>query len=157
MAEPKTKTVERVVKAQFFRYTKLVTPAGADKPRAVMATARRGDTVNVLEAEAERGDNLGAFHADAEITHTPDGDVVEVDVREMSDADLAVWIKDDKPKASDVVELAEDDPALAERLLNAERAATNGRPRATVNKPLTKIIDAGAAAGPVPVEADGTP
>lgn len=151
-----TKTVERVVKAQFFRYTKLVPVPGQDKPRAVMATARRGDTVQVLEAEAARAEQLDTFHTDAEITHTADGDIVEVDVREMSDADLAAWIKNDKPKVDEVVDLAEDDGALAERLLNAERTATGGNPRAGVNKGLTAIIDK-AAAGASGVEATGTP
>lgn len=152
----KDKTVERVVKAQFFRYTKLVPVPGADNPRPVMATARRGDTVQVLEAEAERGALYDAFHSDADITRTAEGEVIELDVREMSDAELASWIKSDKPKADEVVDLADNDAALAERLLNAERTATNGKPRKTVAEPLTKVMDA-AATGGTQVETEGTP
>lgn len=157
MGKGNTKTVERVVKAQFFRFTKLVPIPGSDDVRPVMATARRGDTVQVLEAEATRGDSLDAFHVDAAVSKTAAGEtVVEVDVREMSDADLAAWIRDDKPKAADVVELAEGDGQLAERLLNAERTATNGKPRKNVNDPLTKVIDEAATRGS-DVEAEGTP
>lgn len=150
-----TKTVDRVVKAQFFRYTKLVPVPGSDTVRPVIRTARRGDTVQVLETEAERGAMLDAFHNDAAITTTPEGEVVELDVREMSDAELASWIKTDRPKADEVVDLAEGDATLAERLLNAERTATNGKPRKTVNTDLTKIIDARATAGSG-VETEGT-
>lgn len=156
--KPNTKTVERVIKAQFFRYTKLNAIPGSTEVRPVMATARRGDTVQVLEAEALRGDSLGAFHSDAEVKQTESGDaVVEVDVREMSDAELASWIKSDKPTVPEVVEQADDDPALAERLMNAERTATDGKPRATLNKALTEIIDKAAAAGTPGLEVTGTP
>lgn len=159
MGKANEKTVERVVRAQFFRYTKLVPiPGDPDgKKRPVMATARRGATVSVLEAEAERGDALDAFHPEAAVTKDKEtGEaVVEVDVREMTDGDLATWIKEDKPTQKEVIELAEGDAVLAERLLNAERTATNGKVRKTVNKELTAIIDK-AQQGP-DVEAEGTP
>lgn len=160
MADTSTNTVERVVKAQFVRYTKIVQPPGAKEPRPVIVSARRGDTIQVLEEEAAKGAALGSFHEDAEIRHTPEGDVVEVDINEMSDADLATWIKEDKPKAPDVVGLSNNNPELAERLLNAERTATGGNPRKTVNEPLTKIMDDAASQpsqGQVPVESTGTP
>lgn len=161
MATANTETVECVIAAQFFRYTKLVQVPGTDSMRPVMATARRGDTVQVLVFEAERGRMFGAFHGDAAVTTDDDGEtVVELDVREMSDAELASWIKTDRPTGSEVVDLADGDATLAERLLNAERTATNGKPRQIVTKGLTSVMDKAVntgAPGEVRVEPEGTP
>lgn len=155
MAKNET-TVERVVKAQFVRYTKLVPVPGSDDSRPVIATARRNESVNVLESEVERLEALDSFLSDATVTRTEDGEVVEVDVREMTDGDLAAWIKDEGPTAKEVVDLAGDDAEIAQRLLNAEQTATEGHPRKNVSGPLTKIID-DAQAGDSGVETEGTP
>jgi hypothetical protein len=56
---------------------------------------------------------------------------------------LAARIDEEKLTASETVDLAGDDPALAAQVLEAERLAQGGDPRATVEKPLQKIIDGG--------------
>lgn len=161
MAKDNRKTVERVVRATFFRYTKLVPIPGDDndKVRPVVVSARRDERINVLVAEAERADALGAFYPDAAVTVDKDtGEtVVEVDIRDMSDDALAQYIKEDKPTVSELVDLSEDDAGLAERILNAERVATGGKVRSTLNKSLTEVMDKAAGQGDVPVETEGTP
>jgi hypothetical protein len=61
-----------------------------------------------------------------------------------SATDVASWIESEKPNAADTVAAAGDDPATAAVVLEAESAATGGDPRASVEKPLQKIIDQGA-------------
>jgi hypothetical protein len=54
---------------------------------------------------------------------------------------LAGHLKAEKLNAADTVAIAGDDPALARKVLEAERSAQGGDPRATVEGPLQKIID----------------
>lgn len=71
------------------------------------------------------------------------GDEVIVNVEAPVDAsvgDLSEWIKDHKPNADDTVALAEGDPERAQRVLDAEVAATGGKPRKSVQEQLEKIV-----------------
>jgi hypothetical protein len=61
-----------------------------------------------------------------------------------SATEVASWIDTEKPNAADTVAAAGNDPATAAVVLEAESAATGGDPRASVEKPLQKIIDQGA-------------
>lgn len=56
---------------------------------------------------------------------------------------LAEFIANEKLNAGDTVALAEGDPDRAALVLEAERNATGGDPRKTVEEPLQKIIDQG--------------
>lgn len=58
-----------------------------------------------------------------------------------SAADLAAYLRDEKPSAADTVALADGDPEKAVKVLDAERSATGGKPRAAVEKPLTALIE----------------
>ena len=152
------KTVERVVRARFVRYTEMIpVPGKDDEFQPVMRSGHRGATINVLETEEPKLARSEAFFTDQEVTRDESGEpVVEVDIHEMSDTDLAEWIKNDKPTVSDVVEAAGDDPRLAERLMAAEAVATGGKSRKGVNDGLTVIIDKHAA-GNSGVEPTGAP
>jgi hypothetical protein len=61
-----------------------------------------------------------------------------------TDQQLAAWISDESPKVDEVVASAGDDPELAGRLLEAERAATKGDARKGVEEGLQAIIDRGS-------------
>lgn len=155
---------ERTIKAQFFRYTQMLdvrgefNADGSQKQRPVVKTARRNETVKLDAEDIARGDDTGSFFDSPTVVETADGEeVVEVDIREMSDTDLAKWVKNDKPTVDEMVDYADNDAALAERLLNAERTATGGKIRSTLNSRLTAIMDAAAAGGTVPVTPEGTP
>lgn len=57
------------------------------------------------------------------------------------DADLEARIREDKLTVDDTVALADDDPARARRVLDAEAAANDGKPRKGVEDKLQAIID----------------
>lgn len=75
---------------------------------------------------------------------TSDGTLVRSDAPDVEDtAALAEFIKSERLTAPETVALAEDDPERAQYVLDAERAAHGQDPRATVEKPLQKIIEQG--------------
>jgi hypothetical protein len=100
--------------------------------------ASRGEIVDIpFEDDIVRGERFGAFEDESEEEET----VVEVgSIAEMSDDELMTWIKEDKPTVRQVVEAAEGDPELAQRLLDAEDAATGGDSRTGVIQGLTHIV-----------------
>lgn len=65
------------------------------------------------------------------------------DIAEAPVAEIAAWISAESPNIGDTVVLAENDPALASKLLEAEQSATGGDPRKGVEDGLQKIIDSG--------------
>lgn len=69
------------------------------------------------------------------------------DAASASDVELISYIRENELKPGDTVKLAGDDPELAERLLQAESAATDGSPREWVVTRLQKIVDATDADG----------
>lgn len=82
------------------------------------------------------------------VTVTPDsGGAATFDARAADVDQAAEWLRSERPKASDVVDAAHDDPEAAQTLLEAERIASNGDPRKTVEQPLQAIIDSGDDSG----------
>jgi len=69
----------------------------------------------------------------------PDAAIAEV-------GEISAFIEAEQPNAADTVALAKGDPALAVKVLEAEKTATGGDPRKSVEGPLQKIIDQGARA-----------
>lgn len=111
----------------------------------------RTDFINVLEAY-ERGETAGVG-----VSSVPGGIAVgganvtpgvaqavgsdsEIDVAGSSVEDIAAYLEAEKPNAAETVALAGDDPELAQKVLDAEKAAQGGDPRVTVQEPLQKII-----------------
>jgi hypothetical protein len=107
----------------------------------------REDYINVLTAHDAGSDATVMGVATA--ASTPGG--VEIlgthpssasSVPDVSDtAALAKYISDEKLNASDTVALAEGDPDRAVFVLEAEKTAHSGDPRATVEKPLERLIE----------------
>jgi hypothetical protein len=100
-----------------------------------MRRAMRGDVVEVNEHDYQRGLALGAFVEKDEET----GEVV-LEVSTASVAELAEWIAEDKPSINSLLEEANGDAALAQRLLDAENEATGGQPRKGLVEGLTEVI-----------------
>jgi hypothetical protein len=119
------------------------------KPVRTERLARRGEDYQVADsatgseeeptisrADWERGQRLGAFMV--EISRE-DGD--ELDPKTASLEELAAWIKDDKPTVQEVVDATDGDADTARKLLEAEKAATGNKPRATLVQGLTAVIE----------------
>jgi hypothetical protein len=64
----------------------------------------------------------------------------EFDVDGATVQELAEWIRSEKPNVDDTVGLADNDPVLAEKVLEAEQVATSGSPRSGVESRLAKLI-----------------
>lgn len=100
--------------------------------------ARRGDEVDLSAGDVKRGEKIGAFGT------PPDADAsvaaASADFAARSDEDLEQWIRDEQPTVQEVVDATGGDPDLAERLLDAETAATGGEPRSTLVEALSKVI-----------------
>ncbi len=83
------------------------------------------------------------------VSHDPSAGIIDLadplqqaEVPEKtSSTDLADQITQEKMNADDTVALAGDDPAKAKRVLEAERLASGGSPRAGVEAKLQKIIE----------------
>ena len=131
----KTHTVEIAHKA-FPYYVDVEDDLTGDTVRAEKL-ARRGDTVEVSEADFRRGTKFGAFvNPDAEPEESP----TEIDVATAPVAEIAEWIKVEKPTIQELVDLAAADPEVAQNLLEAESNATGGQPRAGLTEALTRVI-----------------
>jgi hypothetical protein len=120
-----------------------VTSSGADADRPL-----RQDYVSALSAY-----DLGQDAAVLGASTVPGGVAVVGDApvspegysaQGRSASEVASWIESEKPNAADTVAAAGDDPDTAAVVLEAESTATKGDPRASVEKPLQKIIDQGA-------------
>lgn len=65
----------------------------------------------------------------------------------MSDVELVAYIRDNELKPKATVELAAGDPGLAQRVLQAETEALDGKPRDWVADRLRAIVEATDAPG----------
>lgn len=110
--------------------------------------ARRGDTVTLNDVDYERAVRFDAIVTDADKGPSPGQDISPADQLETgqlsfhdaTEADVAAWISQEKPSVDRVVEEANNDPALAQKLLDAENLATGQQPRSTLEKELKGII-----------------
>jgi hypothetical protein len=157
---------KRKVKVLAFTYAKVYdNPYDPDGPKIVEAAiAQRGDLVDWDELtpyDQERADKFEVFYdeGEPELEVQPDGTLAPAEEPDeesgsadgedialgpnSSVQDLTEWIRDDQPTVTEVVELADGDPAMAQKLLDAENAATGGDPRKGVVDGLNKIIAAG--------------
>lgn len=88
---------------------------------------------------APRGDALAARKL-AEAAEQGRQSVGIVDLSQSGEG-VAARIREGGLNAEETVALAEGDPEKAKEILAAEREATGGSPRKTVEEPLQKIID----------------
>jgi hypothetical protein len=82
------------------------------------------DTVPPVEIDFASGTGLPA----------PDPATASID-------EIAAYIEAESPTVPDTVALAGDDPSTAAKVLEAERVATSGDPRAGVEKALSRLAD----------------
>lgn len=66
-----------------------------------------------------------------------------LDTETASVEDLADWIRSERPTINDVVQASGGDPAVAQKLLEAESQATDGQPRKGVLEGLSSVIARG--------------
>lgn len=102
-----------------------------------VSTVPGGLAIGGVTAPFNEGDFAQEVGTPPEETAPADGGVAS----RLTSAQLAQHITDEKLNASDTVDLAGGDPALAAKVLEAEGIAQGGDPRATVEGPLQKTID----------------
>jgi hypothetical protein len=154
MTDDTTTKDTRTVKVLAFTYAKVHdNPYDPDGPKIVENTvAQRGDELvwdDLTDYDKNRADKFDVFYTDEEAQRLqPDGTLAEPE--DMSSEtivlgenstveELADWIREDQPTIDEVVELAGDNPALAQKLIQAESAATGGDPRRTLVTRLEKV------------------
>lgn len=104
---------------------------------------RRGSVVSSEQLASELSvregfKNAGESDATADATAEPGA---SERTRPAADTGLEAQIRDGKLKVDETVALANGDPATAERVLAAEAAANDGKPRKGVAEQLQAIID----------------
>jgi hypothetical protein len=117
-----------------------VTQAGEKRPRLF----RTGQEVTVSADQAERLIRDGVAVDPSKSIANPDGGDDETgppNVGEASVEDIAAYIKASKVSVDALVDLAEGNQLLAEKLLEAEDAATGGNSRQTAVKRLGAIAN----------------
>jgi len=131
-------------------------PAQPDQEIWVEKLFKRGEEIpaDMLDdATLERGERLGSFFTDEELEEgqnqrepgpAPAMQLTEAGepaFDEMSESELAEYIRQNRPNVGETVLMSQNDPDTAKRLLEAEHMATDGEPRAGVVKGLNEIID----------------
>lgn len=129
------------IKIRAFPYYEDVKDPVSGETRPQERIARRGDVVELSDEDYARAKKFDAFvDPDAEIPapddQPPPDDSVE---------GLAKWLQDEKPSVDDVLERADGDPQLAEKLIEAENLASGQQPRTTLVDGLQKIINESGA------------
>jgi hypothetical protein len=127
--------------------------ADADRPLRTdyIASLQAFDIGNDVAVTGSTGTGGGTTPGGVEI-HTNQGEsprgvqgtsAAEFDARGKSVQEVVAWLQAEKPNAQATVAAAHDDPDAASTVLDAEVTASGDDPRATVEKPLQKIIDDG--------------
>lgn len=135
---------------------------GEEKVTLVQHTAFSGEAVDVyLNSDMERAEKHGALYSEAEsgklsreplhpgaIMPETDEELEEVEIAELDDQELVEWLQstgafdgEPKPNATQVIQAAGDDKALAQRLMAAEASATGNESRKAVEAGLQKVLD----------------
>jgi hypothetical protein len=125
MVDPSGPRTERVPK-NTVQYT---------NPRGRLMLAPPGETVELLDAEIpwlEEHDSLEPLGTTPdEVAERPAGELTGV-APETSDAEMLNWVRD--ATVQDVSAYLQDNPEEAQRVLDAETKARDGKPRAGVVK-----------------------
>lgn len=136
------------IKIRAFPYYVKVADPVTGEPRTEERVARRGDVIELSDNDFARAERFGAIltdeERDATTAETPPAGDASVVPEDATAAELSEWIKSTKPTVDTVVERSDDDPAIAQKLIEAENLATGGQPRATLVSRLQDIIDAHA-------------
>ena len=123
----------------------VIDESGSEVTIKVRRLARQGDTLGELSEEDEaRAQDLGVFDDPPPMPGLVDRDAgppTAGDDTSPAD-DPEGWLREQRPSVKDVVSAAGSDPVLAARLLDAESAVTDGKPRKGVVEGLTAIVEA---------------
>lgn len=162
----KTDLVSRTVKNKVHTYFVTepgIKPDGTWGDVTVERQARRGESIDIPEAQANLGDKHGAFYSDAELKRLaeagaspaddlPPGPPVgdQIDLVAMDDAATVAWLKGEregtpKPSIPQVLSTVNAAPeaereAVAQRVLDAEKARGDSDPRSTLVGPLEQFL-----------------
>lgn len=131
--------MERTVKAAMLTYRVSTGKNVAGQETYRIKHAFRGDTVDdseMYDSELDRFERLGVFVGDAD----DESDEEAFNVAEASDVELADWIREDRPTIQQLLDATNGDPELAQRILEAEGAATGGDPRRGLVDGVAKIV-----------------
>lgn len=162
------KTHKKIIAFRFFDWSD-PDPDGrkdvAGNPVRLVRHASFGEEVEIPDDQIARGEELGAFFSDEDaeairagtysgpvahllpgqrrIPQAAEGDVIalgDLDVANADAAEIAAYIQEHKLTVGDTVALAGDDKDLAEKILDAEEIATQGSPRAGVEKGIEAVM-----------------
>lgn len=99
----------------------------------------RGNTVKLSDMDYERAARFNAFQTDVdeELAESTGGAAFSVETASV--ADVAAYIENEKPTISELVEAANEDPATAAKILQAEDLATGQQPRAGLVEKLSEL------------------
>ena len=132
MGEDNQDLTERTVRIAHFDYT--------DDAKGRKVFARRGDTVQFSSRDIERGEKIKAF----EPVSAGGESVQSVDVVPTEDTleGLVAWIADERPSVKEVIERSKGSLSTAKLLVEAEKEASDGKPRKGVIEGLAQVIAA---------------
>lgn len=144
----------RKVKIRAFSYSTLVDhPFAEGQKRLLKKVAVRNEDVDfdtLTPRDKLRAEENNVFYKPGETPVDRPGiddegiadetpEVVAPVTSEMDVQELAEWIENDEPTVADLIEYVGSDPALAQRVIEAEGIATGGDPRKTLIAELEKI------------------
>jgi hypothetical protein len=145
---------DKTIKHLQFWYTKQMKRGG--KTVTAEQIAYQGDTVDITDPEdLARGEEHGAFYTDAELAafagEAPEQDASGGGVDKPEDFaaasvdDIADWMEDSGATIPDLLEIANDNPEAANKILEAENKIQSGDPRKGLVEGLTTILDRASA------------
>lgn len=129
------------IKIRAFPYYEDVDNPLTGDTQPVERIARRGDVIELSDKDYERAKRFDAIV-------NPDDELPEPGEQPPPDDSvegLAQWLSDEKPSVQEVLDRADGDPQLAEKLIEAENLASGQQPRTTLVDGLQKIVDEGGA------------
>lgn len=129
---------EVTIKHRAFVYYLLEEDPYTGEDIRVERLAQRDEVVKLNDIDYQRGLRAGAFVTDDE---TPEEE--ELDIETATVAELADWIRDEKPNTQEVIDASGGDPVVASKLLEAENTATGGNPRKGVVDGLGAVVNRG--------------
>lgn len=156
---------ERTIKFRLFNYWEETGEKDvAGNPVLVARLVSFGETVDIpRDEDVKRGEKLGAFFSAEDAKAIKAGtysgpqaallsgrpqasgeaqvqDLGEIDVASASAEEIAEFINENRLNVQETLDLAGDDPDLAEKVLDAEGLATDSDPRVGVERGLEAIM-----------------
>jgi pyruvate/2-oxoglutarate dehydrogenase complex dihydrolipoamide acyltransferase (E2) component len=114
----------------------------------ITVDSKQGEVVDLPDNIIRYGESMGAFV-------TPEDEAAEVEsavqAADMDDDELVNWVSEST--VTDIVNVAKSDPALSNRLLEAENTATGNDPRTSLVAGLEQVAGSGEAP-PAPTTED---